>query len=80
MICNPHAVGGAPPTGGLGGADNGNTRLSAQEMKAGFERDQGVYVFATMYNRNLFFDSKLNRLLKMQLKWALASGWCCLRV
>jgi hypothetical protein len=48
----------------------GNTRLSAQEMKAGFERDQGVYVFATMYNRNLFFDSKLRKLFEEeQLGW-----------
>jgi hypothetical protein len=26
------------------------------------------------------FGTELNRLLKMQLKWALASGWRCLRV
>jgi hypothetical protein len=48
----------------------GNAQLSAQEMKAGYKRDQGVYVFAAMYNANLFSDSKLRKLFEEdQLGW-----------
>jgi hypothetical protein len=48
----------------------GNARLSGKEMKAGYKRDLGVYVFATMYNRDLFFDSKLRKLFEEeQLGW-----------
>jgi hypothetical protein len=48
----------------------GNAQLSAQEMKAGYSRDQGVYVFATMYNDNLFSNSKLRKLFEEeQLGW-----------
>jgi len=47
----------------------GNARLSAQEMKAGYKRDS-VYVFATMYNSNVFSNSKLRKLFEEeQLGW-----------
>jgi hypothetical protein len=42
----------------------GNAELSAKEMKAGFERDADVYVFAAMYNRELLFNSKLRKLFE----------------
>jgi hypothetical protein len=48
----------------------GNAELSEKEMKAGYERDQEVYVFATMYNNNLFSNSKLRKLFEEeQLGW-----------
>jgi hypothetical protein len=47
----------------------GNAQLSGKEMKAGYKRDRGVYVFATMYNRNLFFDSKLRKLFEEEQLW-----------
>jgi hypothetical protein len=48
----------------------GNAQLSAQQMQAGYNRDGGVYVFATMYNDNLFSNSKLRKLFEEeQLGW-----------
>jgi hypothetical protein len=39
--------------------------------KAGFERDQDVYVFATMYNDNIFSNNKLRKLFEEEhLAWA----------
>jgi hypothetical protein len=42
----------------------GNAELSASAMKAGFARDRGVYVFAVMYNDNLFSNHKLRKLFE----------------
>jgi hypothetical protein len=42
----------------------GNAQLSAKEMKDGLERDGDVYIFATMYNGNLFSNSKLRKLFE----------------
>jgi hypothetical protein len=42
----------------------GNAQLTAQQMKAGYRRDGFVYVFATMYNKNLFSNSKLRKLFE----------------
>jgi hypothetical protein len=39
----------------------GNAELSARQMKAGFARDWGVYLFAVMYNDNLFSNHKLRK-------------------
>jgi hypothetical protein len=39
----------------------GNAELSARQMKAGYDRDKGVYVFAVMYNDNLFRNHKLRK-------------------
>jgi hypothetical protein len=48
----------------------GNAELSAREMKRGYKRDKGVYVFATMYNNNLFSNSKLRKLFEEeQVRW-----------
>jgi hypothetical protein len=42
----------------------GNAELSVSAMKAGFARDRGVYIFATMYNDNLFSNHKLRKLFE----------------
>jgi hypothetical protein len=42
----------------------GNAELSVSAMKAGFARDRGVYIFATMYNNNLFSNHKLRKLFE----------------
>jgi hypothetical protein len=48
----------------------GNAELSGREMKAGYKRDLGVYLFATMYNGNVFSNSKLRKLFEEeQLGW-----------
>jgi hypothetical protein len=48
----------------------GNAELSARQMKRGYERDRGVYVFAMMYNNNLFSNSKLRKLFEEeQVGW-----------
>jgi hypothetical protein len=48
----------------------GNAELSERQMKAGYNRDGDVYVFATMYNSNLFSNSKLRKLFEEeQLGW-----------
>jgi hypothetical protein len=48
----------------------GNAELSAQEMKRGYKRDRGVYLFATMYNNNLFSNNKLRKLFEEeQVGW-----------
>jgi hypothetical protein len=39
----------------------GNAELSVNAMKTGFARDRGVYIFATMYNNNLFSNHKLRK-------------------
>jgi hypothetical protein len=39
----------------------GNAELSARQMKAGYARDRGVYVFSVMYNDNLFRSHKLRK-------------------
>ena len=67
-----HAVQGSPSAKDIAMrcAYYGNAQLSAQEMKAGYKRDLGVYVFATMYNRNVFSNSKLRKLFEEeQLGW-----------
>jgi rRNA-processing protein FCF1 len=48
----------------------GNAELGAQEMTRGYKRDQGVYVFATMYNSNLFSNDRLRKLFEEeQVRW-----------
>jgi hypothetical protein len=39
----------------------GNAELSVRAMKAGYARDRGVYLFAVMYNDNLFRTHKLRK-------------------
>jgi hypothetical protein len=49
----------------------GNAELSAIKMRAGYKRDRNVYVFAAMYNDNIFSNHKLRKLFeKKQLAWA----------
>jgi hypothetical protein len=48
----------------------GNAQLSERQMKAGYHRDGGEYLFATIYNKNLFSNSKLRKLFEEeQLGW-----------
>jgi hypothetical protein len=42
----------------------GNAELSTIKMRAGYNRDRGVYVFATMYNDNLFSNYRLRKLFE----------------
>jgi hypothetical protein len=39
----------------------GNAELSVRAMKAGYARERGVYLFAVMYNDNLFSEHKLRK-------------------
>jgi hypothetical protein len=48
----------------------GNAELSVREMKAGFERDRGVYVFAAMYNDNIFSNDKLRKFFEEEQAYA----------
>jgi hypothetical protein len=42
----------------------GNAELSARQMKAGYDRDGSKYVFAAMYNDNVFSNHKLRKLFE----------------
>ena len=42
----------------------GNAELSAKQMKADYHRDRDVYLFAVMYNDNLFRNHKLRKVFE----------------
>jgi hypothetical protein len=44
----------------------GNAELSARQMKAGYSRDGSEYVFAVMYNDNLFRSHKLRKFFEQE--------------
>jgi hypothetical protein len=73
---NKHVVQSSPSAKDVAvrSAYYGSAELSEKEMKAGYEREADVYVFATMYNDNLFYSSfyssKLRKLFEEeQLGW-----------
>jgi hypothetical protein len=45
----------------------GKGELTAKQMKAAYERDKDTYIFASLYNRGLYFRRELRQLLEKHL-------------
>jgi hypothetical protein len=52
----------------------GNAELTEVELKAGYERDQEVFVFAAMNNKNVLSKSALRKLFEEEMVTRLVSG------